>query len=142
MIYKMQISKAMQRFSRTFQGLTGLLEYLLFCNKNLQQNLSVYLSQQANSQLMRRPNTFKQSISSDVPDFLDWSKSNPHCVDVIRDMKNCGTSQVFASTSVLSDLNQIRTGFNILSSLQQIAIRTETGAVRLGLGPLYSRVLN
>ncbi|CAL6031348.1 Cathepsin_B [Hexamita inflata] len=60
------------------------------------------------SQLMRRPNTFKQSISSDVPDFLDWSKSNPHCVDFIRDMKNCETSQVFASISVLSDLRCIK----------------------------------
>ncbi|CAL6115444.1 Cathepsin_B [Hexamita inflata] len=61
-----------------------------------------------NSQLMQQPNTFKQSLSRDVPDFLDWSTSNPHCVDFIRDMKNCGTSQVFASISVLSDLRCIK----------------------------------
>ncbi|CAL5985642.1 Cathepsin_B [Hexamita inflata] len=46
--------------------------------------------------------------SKDVPDYIDWSKTHPECVNVVRDMKNCGSSQVFSLVSILSDLRCIQ----------------------------------
>ncbi|CAL6068008.1 Cathepsin_B [Hexamita inflata] len=51
----------------------------------------------------RTPQRSKHRSTIDPPDYLDWSKTRPECINNIRDMKNCGTSQTFSTISVLSD---------------------------------------
>ncbi|CAL5985584.1 Cathepsin_B [Hexamita inflata] len=89
---------------KNIPGLTwtpGIPQYLL--EKSDSELNAIFAPKQSNIP-KHTPQKSKQHRSTiDPPDFLDWSKTRPECINNIRDMKNCGTSQTFSTISVLSD---------------------------------------
>ncbi|CAL6108501.1 Cathepsin_B [Hexamita inflata] len=78
-----------------------------FLASKSQQELDLLFTPKT-AQLLPRKTYSTKSPSTDVPDYIDWSQTHPQCVNVVRDMKNCGSSQVFSTTSILSDLRCIQ----------------------------------
>ncbi|CAL5999946.1 Cathepsin_B [Hexamita inflata] len=91
-------------------GLTWVPQIPLYLLNKTQEEIDIIFTPKIYqaAQYARQASNFDNNINQDLPDSFDWTESKPLCVRNIRDQKSCIASQLFAQTSLLSDLRCIK----------------------------------